>query len=190
MSSQKYHYRPPIYQIPNHPSQRLKAVLDYLDNLKRWDFDAVSKQFTSDFTLQILPASMGLSPRTKSEYIESQKSSYLAALIEWHSPRGVFPPGLSFHPRFGRASCKQTRSYIKSTRAKVKFISTYVPCPIPFSSCKRYVSRINPSQIHADERKIGQSRGHFQLQVWNWQGRTLHRQSHQVYRHQNVRWWG
>ena len=71
MSSQKYQYRPPIYQIPNHPYQRLKAVLDYLDNLKRWDFDALSKQFTSHFTLQILPASLRLSPRTKNEYIES-----------------------------------------------------------------------------------------------------------------------
>ena len=64
-------YQPPIYQIPNHPSQRLKVVLDYLDNVKRWDFDALSKQFTPDFTLQILPASLRLSPRTKSQYIES-----------------------------------------------------------------------------------------------------------------------
>src|ERR1700733_9608014 len=63
-------YRPPAYQIPNHPSQQLKVVLDYFDHLKRWDFDALSKLFTSDFTQQILPASLGLSPRTKSEYIE------------------------------------------------------------------------------------------------------------------------
>ena len=69
MSSQEY--QPSIYQIPNHPSQRLNVVLDYLDNVKRWDFDALSNQFTSDFTLQILPASVRFSPRTKSEYIES-----------------------------------------------------------------------------------------------------------------------
>ena len=46
-------------------------MLDYFDNVKRWDFDALNKQFTSDITLQILPASLRLSPRTKSEYIES-----------------------------------------------------------------------------------------------------------------------
>ena len=69
MSSQED--QPQIYQIPNHPSQRLKVVLDYLDNVKRWDFNALSNQFTSDFTLQILPASLRLSPRTKSQYIES-----------------------------------------------------------------------------------------------------------------------
>ena len=44
MSSQEY--QPPIYQIPNHPSQRFNVVLDYLDNIKRWDFDALSNQFT------------------------------------------------------------------------------------------------------------------------------------------------
>jgi hypothetical protein len=71
MLSQKYQYRPPIYQIPNHPSQQLKVVLDYLDNVKRWYFDALSKQFTSHFTQQILPASLRLSPRTKSEYLKS-----------------------------------------------------------------------------------------------------------------------
>ena len=46
-------------------------MVDYLDNLKRWDFDVLRKQFTSDFALQILPASLRLSPRTKSQYIES-----------------------------------------------------------------------------------------------------------------------
>jgi hypothetical protein len=48
MSSQEY--QPPIYQMPSHPSQQLKVVLDYLDNLKRWDFDALNKVPTSDFT--------------------------------------------------------------------------------------------------------------------------------------------
>ena len=55
---------------PEPPSQPLKVMLDYLDNVKRWDFDVPSKQFTSDFTLQILPASLRLSPRTKSEYMK------------------------------------------------------------------------------------------------------------------------
>ena len=64
-------YQPPIYQIRKHPSRRLKVVLDYLDNVKRWDFGALSNQFTSHFTLQILPASLHFSPRTVCEYIES-----------------------------------------------------------------------------------------------------------------------
>ena len=61
--------------------------------------------------------------------------------------------------------------------------------PYPFSLRKGRLSRINASRIHADVPKIGQSRGHFQFQVWNWQGREPHRQSHRVYRQQNVRWW-
>ena len=89
-------YQPPIYQIPNHLSQPLKVVLDYLDNVKRWGFDAL-RAIHIAFYPQILPAFLHLSPRTKSEF------SYLAGLIEWHSPRGVFPPGLWFRPRFGRA---------------------------------------------------------------------------------------
>lgn len=68
MSSQEY--QAPIYQIPSHPSQQLKGVLSHFDNLKRWDFDALSKLYTSNFTQQILPASLGSSLRTKSEYID------------------------------------------------------------------------------------------------------------------------
>ena len=68
MSSQGY--QPPIYQILNHPSQQLKAVLDYTGNVKCWDFDVLRKQFTSHVTLQIFSASLRLSPRTKSQYIE------------------------------------------------------------------------------------------------------------------------
>ena len=41
--------------------------------------------------------------------------------------------------------------------------------PYPFASRKRYLSRIHP-----DVRKSGQSRGHFQLQVSNWQAREPH----------------
>ena len=67
MSSQEY--QPPIYQIPCHPSQQLRVVLDYLDSFKRWDLDALSKLCASDFIQQILPASLGSSPRTKNDYI-------------------------------------------------------------------------------------------------------------------------
>jgi hypothetical protein len=68
MSSQEY--QPPIYQVPKRPSQQLRVALDCLDNFKHWDFDALSKQFTSDFTQQILPASLGSPRRTTNEYIE------------------------------------------------------------------------------------------------------------------------
>ena len=74
--------QPPIYQIPNHTSHPLKVVLDYLDDVKRWDFDALSKQFTSHFTLQTLPASLRLSPRTNSKYIQSLHTL-------WHSLNGA-----------------------------------------------------------------------------------------------------
>ena len=66
--SQKY--QPPVYQIPKHPSKQLKVVLNYFESLKCWDFDALSKLSTSDFTQQTLPASLGLPTRTKNEDIE------------------------------------------------------------------------------------------------------------------------
>ena len=68
MSSQEH--QPPIYQIPSHTSQQLKVALEFFDILKRWDFDALDKLWTSDFTQQLLPASLGSPPHTKSEYIE------------------------------------------------------------------------------------------------------------------------
>lgn len=68
MSSQKN--QPPVYKVPNHPSDQLKVVLDYFDKLKHWDFDGLGKLSTSDFTQQTLPASLGLAARTKSEDIE------------------------------------------------------------------------------------------------------------------------
>jgi hypothetical protein len=94
MSSQEY--QPQIYQIPNHSSQQLKVVLDYFDNLKRWDFDALGKLSTSDFTQQTLPASLGLSPRTKSEYIgylHTFRDSLNGAPLEVSNARPLVSPG-------------------------------------------------------------------------------------------------
>lgn len=91
MSSQKY--QPQIYQIPDHPSQQLTVVLDYFDNLKRWDFDALSKLSTSTFTQQTLPASLGLSPRTKNEdiqYLHSFRDSLKGAPLEVGNPQSWF----------------------------------------------------------------------------------------------------
>jgi hypothetical protein len=68
MSSQKI--QPPVYQVPQHPSDQLKVVLDYFERLKHWDFDGLCKLSTSDFIQQTLPASLGLAARTKSEDIE------------------------------------------------------------------------------------------------------------------------
>ena len=56
---------------PEPPLSTIESRVRLLGYLKRWDFDTLSNQFTSDFTLQILSASSHLSPRTNSEYIES-----------------------------------------------------------------------------------------------------------------------
>jgi hypothetical protein len=133
MSSQEC--RPPIYQIPNCPSQQLKVVLDYLDNLKRWDFDALDKLSTSDFTQQILPASLGLSPRTKNEcteYLHTFRDSLNSAPLEVRNAQSQ----TLVSPRF---DCEQRLSYTKSTRVRVKFGSTYAPSLAAFSSCKDYL---------------------------------------------------
>ena len=53
------------------PLSTIESRARLLGYLKHWDFDALSNQFTSDFTLQILSVSLYLSPRTNSEYIES-----------------------------------------------------------------------------------------------------------------------
>jgi hypothetical protein len=120
MSSQEYQH--PIYQIPNDPSQQLKVVLEYLDNLKRWDFDALNKLSTSDFTQQILPSSLGLLPRTKNEcteYLHTFRDSLNSAPLEVRNAQTLVSP-LVF-------DCKERLSYTKLTRVRVKFGSTYVP---------------------------------------------------------------
>ena len=79
-----------IYQIPSNPSQQLKVVLDYFDNLKNWDFDALSKLSTSNFTQQTLPATLGMSARSKSEDIEflhSFRDSLKGAPLEVGNPQ-------------------------------------------------------------------------------------------------------
>jgi len=93
MSSQEYQL--PIYQIPNDPSQQLQVVLDYLDNLKRWDFDALHKLCTSDFTQQVLPASLGLAPRTKNEcteYLHTFRDSLNGAPLEVRNGQTLVSP--------------------------------------------------------------------------------------------------
>jgi ketosteroid isomerase-like protein len=60
----------PIYQRPRHPSDQLSVVFDYLDYLKRWDIDALDKLFTSDFTQQTFPESLGIPSRNRREYLE------------------------------------------------------------------------------------------------------------------------
>ena len=158
-----------IYQIRNHPSQQLKAVLDYLVNVESWDFWRAQQAIHIWFYPTDLARVLALvTPHQQWIY---WMSSYLAGLTEWRNPRGVFPPGLCFHPRFGRADCKQRR-YIKSTRVRVKLASEYVLyLALSLSPRARpiYHAYITPSRIHADIRKIGQSRGHFQFHVWNWQ---------------------
>jgi hypothetical protein len=130
MSSQEH--QPPIYHIPNHPSRQLKVVLDYFDSIKRWDFDALSKLFTSDFTQHVLPMSLGSSPRTKNEYIE-----YIHTLRESlkGGPLKVCDQG-PFPPRFSELTSLRRLLYTMSMRTRAKFGSTHVPSLIPFSSHK------------------------------------------------------
>jgi hypothetical protein len=60
-----------IYQIPDQPSPQLKAVLEYFDCLKTWDFEKVTKLSTPYFTQKTLPASMNVPTRNKSEDIKN-----------------------------------------------------------------------------------------------------------------------
>ena len=60
-----------IYQIPDEPSPQLKAVLDYFDCLKTWDFEKIPKLSVSSFTQKTLPASLNIPTRSKSEDINN-----------------------------------------------------------------------------------------------------------------------
>jgi len=185
MSLQEYPL--PIYKIPNCPSQQLKVVLDYIDIIKHWDFDTLSQLSTSDFTQHALPASMGLSPRTKKESIESLhalRDSLKGGPVEVCDHR-------LFLPCFSSETSLRRLSYTMSMRKRAKFGFTYVPSLIPLSSHKGYLSRIDTaSRTCAGVHKIaGQPRVHSQLHVWNGQGREPHCQSHRVCRQQSVRWW-
>ncbi|SRR6266403_3257619 len=63
-------HQPQTYEIPLHPSPQLKAVLDYFDCLKTWEFEKITKLSTSYFTQKTLPASLGVPARSKSEDIK------------------------------------------------------------------------------------------------------------------------
>jgi len=69
MSSPNHQHQ--IYQIPQQPSPQLKAVLDYFDCLKTWDFEKITKLSTPYFTQKTLPASLGEAARSKSEDIKN-----------------------------------------------------------------------------------------------------------------------
>ena len=71
MSSQKYHYRSPICQIPNYPSQQLKDVLDYLDDVKRLGLWRPQQAIHIAFYRTDLARVLALVIRTKSQYIGS-----------------------------------------------------------------------------------------------------------------------
>lgn len=85
-----------------------KVVLDYLDNLKRCDFDAFSKLSTSYFIQQTWPTPLGLSARTKNEDIENLhtfRGSLNGAPLEVRSAQTLVSPS------FYRADCKQRLLY-------------------------------------------------------------------------------
>ena len=63
-----------IYQIPQDPSPQLKAVLDYFDCLRTWDFEKITKLSTPYFTQKTLPASLSVPTRGKSEDIKNLHS--------------------------------------------------------------------------------------------------------------------
>ena len=83
MSLQKS--QPQVYRRSRHPSDQLRAVFNYLDSLKRWDLDTLSKLSASDFTRRTLPACLGVESRTKSEdleYLRSLRDSLNGAPLE------------------------------------------------------------------------------------------------------------
>jgi hypothetical protein len=83
MSFQKS--QPQVYRRSRHPSDQLRAVFNYLDSLKRWDLDTLSKLSASDFTRRTLPACLGMESRTKSEdleYLHTLRDSLNGAPLE------------------------------------------------------------------------------------------------------------
>lgn len=180
MSSQKY--QPPIYKVPSDPSKRLKVVLHYFDVLKRWDFDALSKLSTSNFTQQTLPATLGLSPRSKSEDIEflhSFRDSLKGAPLEVGNPQTCF----------GGADTHSRSISTRSTRIRVEFGSTYVSFLLEAQPpCARANAHLLIYCCFAAVHENGQQRVLFQFHIWNRQGREPHHQPHRVCRQQSVRW--
>ena len=112
-----------IYQIPQQPSPQLKAVLDYFDCLKTWDFEKIAKLSTPYFTQKTLPASLNVPPRSKSEDINNLHD--LRNLLKG-GPLEVCDHG-PLRPRSSELTSLRRLSYTMSMRARAKFGSTCVP---------------------------------------------------------------
>ena len=121
MSSQNHQHQ--IYQIPYQPSPQLKAVLDYFDCLKTWDFEKITKLSAPYFTQKTLPASLGVPARSKSEDIK-----HLHTLRDFlkGGPLEVCDHG-RFPRRFSELNPLRRPSYTMSMRTRAKFGFTYVP---------------------------------------------------------------
>jgi hypothetical protein len=127
MSSQNHQQQ--IYQVPRDPSPQLRAVLDYFDCLKTWDFEKAAKLSTPYFTQKTLPASLSVPGRSKSEDINNL-----------HDLRGLLKGGplevcdhRPFPPRFSELTLLRRLTYTMSMRARAKFGSTYVPPSVLYS---------------------------------------------------------
>jgi hypothetical protein len=55
------------YEIPTNPSPQVKAVLQYLDQVKVFNLHEIGKLFTDDFVRSTLPLSLAVPSRTKEE---------------------------------------------------------------------------------------------------------------------------
>jgi hypothetical protein len=127
MSSPNHQHQ--IYQIPHQPSPQLKAVLDYFDCLKTWDFEKITKLSTPYYTQKTLPTSLSVPARSKSEDINNLHT--LRDLLKG-APLEVRDHG-PFPPRFRELTSLRRLSYTMSMRARAKFGSTYVPSLILLS---------------------------------------------------------
>jgi hypothetical protein len=135
MSSPNHQHQ--IYQIPHQPSPQLKAVLDYFDCLKTWDFEKITKLSTPYFTQETLPASLGEPARSKSEDIKNLhtlRDSLKGGPLEV-CDHGPFPP------RFSELNSVRRLLYTMSMRTRAKFGSTYVPSLI---SSKVFTQGLSP----------------------------------------------
>ncbi len=58
------------FEIPQSPSSQLTTVLHYLDLVKVFDTDEITKLFTDDFVQSTFPASLNVPPRSKQEDLD------------------------------------------------------------------------------------------------------------------------
>ena len=169
-----------IYQIPNDPSPQLKAVIDYFDCLKTWDFEKITELSTPYFTQKTLPASLSVPARGKSEDISNLhdlRDLLKGAPLEVCDHKS--PP-----PRFSELTSLRRPSYTMSMRARAKFGSTYVPSLISFNAFTQVLSRID--LLCAADDEGDQPRVHHLIHIWNGQRRELIHQPQRVFRQQNV----